>query len=245
MALEGSFNWFNSLRQGGRKAISFTLRNTNMLQNETFDCAIVDGTGQLSPQIRRQIKLKPKESFRFDYNTCDWEWCQGDFFAILGKNDKITKRWDLNLNMYGRGECPECHGMHKCKYCNGSGMIYHKQIHSYSQCQICYGTGICQTCYVPIRQGSNLANQMVGNVQTPNPNIGRMRKINALREQIKDLQSKIEQEEWELRVMQLRGTELFLRAVYDSHRELKQRYSVQLIHIQSELQQLENMQYNS
>ena len=241
MALEGSFNWFNSLRQGGRKAISFTLRNTNILQSETFDCAIVDGTGQLSPQIRRQIKLKPKESFRFDYDTCDWEWCQGDFFAILGKNDKITKRWDLNLNTYGSGECPECHGMHKCKYCNGSGMIYHKQIHSYSQCQICYGTGICQTCYVPIRQGSNLANQVYGNVQTPNPEMNRQRKIEALRCTISDLQSKIGKEEWNQRMMQLKGTDVSSHTVYSSQLELIHRYKRQLIQAQYELQQLESI----
>ena len=92
MALKGSFEWFNSLRQGGRKAISFTLTNRNMFSPETFDCAIVDGTGQIPHQIRRQLKLKVNESFTFNIDTCGWDWCNGDYFAILGKKDKEKER---------------------------------------------------------------------------------------------------------------------------------------------------------
>lgn len=241
MALKGTFSWFNSLHQGGRKAISFTLTCDNMFQTESFDCAIVDGTGQLPPQIRRQLKLRPKESFRFDYDTCQWDWCQGDFFAILGKNDKVEKRWDLNLKMYGPGECPECHGTHKCIQCNGSGTIHNRHIHTYSNCTTCNGTGVCQTCYVPIRQGSNLANQVYGNVQMPNPDMNRQRKINALREQIHDLEAKIEQAEWDRRMMQRRGTDISSHSVYSSHLNLMHQYKIRLIQLQSELQQLENM----
>ena len=45
MSFRGKFEWINSIRQGGRKAISFTLKCSNMFQTETFDAAIMDGTG--------------------------------------------------------------------------------------------------------------------------------------------------------------------------------------------------------
>lgn len=240
MALKGTFHWFNSLHQGGRKAISFTLYCDNLFQSETFDCAIIDGSGQLPSQIRRQLTLKAKQSFKFDYDTCGWNWCVGDYFALLGKNDQIQKRWDVDVKIYGQGECPDCHGTQRCSQCNGSGSIYHMQIHSYSQCPVCGGTGVCPTCYVPIRQGTNFGNQIIGNVQSPNSEINRQRKINALRERISDLQSKIEQAEWEKRMMQLRGTNLSSRTVYGAHINLIHEYKMQLINAQYELQQIEN-----
>ena len=55
MALKGAFNWYNSIQQGGRRAISFTLLCDNMFQTETFDCAIIDSGAHVPPQIRRQI----------------------------------------------------------------------------------------------------------------------------------------------------------------------------------------------
>lgn len=241
MALKGTFNWYNSLHQGGRKAISFTLYCDNLFQSETFDCAIIDGSGQQPPQIRRQITLKAKQSFKFDFDSCGWDWCVGDYFAILGKKDKIQKRWDVDVKVYGRGECPNCHGTQRCKECNGSGTIYHKQMHAYSQCTVCNGTGVCQTCYVPIRNGSNLAHQIWGNVQSPDSNQNRQRKINAIREEIIELQSKIEQAEWDRRMMQVRGTDISSRTVYSSQVGLIHQYKTRLIHLQSELQQLENM----
>ena len=51
MGLKGKFEWYNSLHQGGKKAITFSLRCSNMIQSETFDCAIIDGFGQQPPQI--------------------------------------------------------------------------------------------------------------------------------------------------------------------------------------------------
>ena len=212
-----------------------------MFQSETFDCAIIDSSGQNSPQIRRQITLKPKQSFKFDYDTCGWNWCIGDYFAILGKNDKILKRWDVDVKVYGQGECPDCHGSHKCRQCNGSGTIYHRQVHSYTQCTDCNGTGICQTCYVPTRENTNFTNQVLGNAPMPDSNVSRQRKIMALHERINDLKSKIEQAEWEKRMMQIRGTDISSRMVYSSHIDLMHNYKIQLIHAQSELQQLENM----
>ena len=241
MAIKGSFEWFNSLRQGGRRAISFTLTNRNMFSPETFDCAIIDGTGQTPPQIRRQLKLKVNESFTFNMDTCGWDWCNGDYFAILGKKDKEKERWDLKLKIYDRGECPECHGSYRCTKCNGTGTIQNQHLHTIESCQACIGTGVCQTCYVPIRQGSNLANQVYGNVQMPNPEMSRQRKIETLRRTISDLQAKIEKEDWNQRMMQLKGMDWRSRITYSSQMELKQMYERQLLQAKFELQQLGNM----
>lgn len=241
MSFRGSFDWYTSLNQGGKKAISFTLTCKNMLMPETFDCAIIDSTGQQSTQIRRRLKLKPNESFIFNYDTCGWNWCVGDYFAILGKNDKIEKRWDLNLKIYGRGECPECHGSHRCVKCNGTGTV--RNIHAYtiSSCVACNGTGTCQKCYVPLRPGTNLANEIYNGIAQPNPSLSRENRIAALHKTISDLQAKIEKEEWEARMMQRRGMDVSLHMAYSSHLELKHQYQMQLLQAQNELQQLENI----
>lgn len=241
MSLKGSFDWFISLHQGGKRAVSFTLTCKNMLMPETFDCAIIDSTGQQPTQIRRGLKLKPNESFVFNYDTCGWDWCQGDFFAILGKKDKIEKHWDLNLKIYGRGECPECHGSHRCVKCNGTGTIRNLHTHTISSCAICNETGVCQKCYVPVRPGTNLANAVYGGVQMPNPDMNRQRKIAALQRTISELQAKIEKADWDARIMQRKGTDVSLRTVYSSHLELKHQYQRQLLQAQYELQQLESM----
>lgn len=241
MGFIGSFDWFTSLHQGGKRAISFTLTCKNMLMPETFDCAIIDSTGQQLTQIRRRLKLKPNESFTFNYDTCGWDWCQGDFFAILGKNDKIQERWDLNLRVYGRGECPECHGSHRCVKCNGTGTIRNQHTHTISTCPTCNGTGVCQKCYVPMRSGTNLANEVYGNVQMPNPEMNRQRKIAALRKSISELQSKIERTDWDLRMMQLKGMDVSSHTTYSSQLELKFQYERQLTQAQYELQQLESL----
>ena len=241
MSFRGSFDWYTSLHQGGKRAISFTLTCKNMLMPETFDCAIIDSTGQQQTQIRRRLKLKPNESFTFNYDSCGWDWCQGDFFAILGKNDKIQKRWDLNLKVYGRGECPECHGGHRCVKCNGTGTIRNSHNHTIDSCPTCNGTGICQKCYVPMRAGTNLANEVYGRIQMPNPELNRQQRISALQRTISDLQSKIEKADWDSRMMQRKGMDVSSRIAYSSQLELKHQYERQLIQAQYELQQLESM----
>lgn len=240
MSFRGSFDWYTSLNQGGKKAISFTLTCKNMLMPETFDCAIIDSTRQQPTQIRRRLKLKPNESFTFNYDTCGWNWCQGDAFVILGKNDKIHKRWDLNLKVYGRGECPECHGSHRCVKCNGTGTIRNNYNHTISSCPTCNGTGICQKCYVPMRAGTNLANEVYGGIQMPNPELSRLRRISALQKTTNDLQSKIEKAEWDARMMQRKGMDVSSHISYSSQLELKHQYERQLTQAQYELQQLEN-----
>ncbi len=188
MSFRGTFEWYNSLHQGGKRAISFTLTCKNMFKTETFDCAIIDSTGQQPTQVRRQLKLKPNEALIFNYDRCRWDWCQGDYFCILGKGDKVEQRWDLNLKIYARGECPECHGSHRCYNCNGSGVIRIQHAHTVDTCQTCNGTGICQKCYVPIRSGSTLAQEVYGAQPLPNSELSKQRKIVALQQTISDLE---------------------------------------------------------
>ena len=240
MSFRGSFDWFTSLHQGGKRAISFTLTCRNMLMPETFDCAIIDSTGHEPSQIRRRIKLKPNASFTFNYDTCGWDWCQGDFFAILGKNDKIVQRWDLNLKIYAKGECPECHGSHRCVKCNGNGIINNHSTHTVEKCIVCNGTGICQRCYVPMRESSPLYTTISDGANFPNPEMSKQRKIATLQKTIADLQAKIEKADWDARMMQRKGTDMSLHTVYNSHLELKHSYQRQLLQAQYELQQLEN-----
>lgn len=67
------------------------------------------------------------------------------------------------------------------------------------------------------------------------------RKIEALRQTIRELQAKIEQAEWDRRMMQLDGLDRSSHITYSSQLELKYQYELQLIQAQHELQQLENM----
>ena len=127
MGFKGQFTWIQCMRQGGRKAISFTLTCNNMLQSETFDAAIIDGSAQLQPMMFRQLNLPAKKSLRFDFDTVGWDWCQGDIFAILDKKGQVNKKWQLNLKVPAPGDCKECHGTHKCRYCKQC--ILHKSYH--------------------------------------------------------------------------------------------------------------------
>lgn len=247
MSFKGEFYWIRSMRQGGRKAISFTLTCTNLLQSETIDAAIVDGTGQLQPMIFRQQTLKAKESLRFDFDTVNWDWCQGDTFTILDKKGQMGQKWVMNLKTYAPGECPECHGTHKCRQCNGTGMIFHRATHTYNQCEACNGTGICQTCFVPLRNTSNATYAPGGKgysvEQNPNVDAARQRKIAALKQRISEIREKLEDAKYEERIMRLRGTDLTSRTVYTTHASLIYRYETELINLQSQLSQLEQMGY--
>lgn len=236
------------MRQGGRKAISFTLTCTNLFQSETIDAAIVDGTGQLQPMIFRQQTIKAKESLRFDFDTVDWDWCQGDIFAVLDKKGQMGQKWVLNLKTYAPGECPECHSTHKCRQCNGTGMIFHRPTHTYNHCEVCNGTGICQTCFVPIRNTSNITNTPEENAiysggQHPNVDATRQRKIAALKSRISEVRQKLDDAKYEERIMRLRGTDITSRTVFTSHASLIYMYEKELTNLQSQLSQLEQMGY--
>lgn len=241
MSFRGKFEWYNSLHQGGKRAISFTLTCKNMFMPETFDCAIIDSSGQEQSQIRRQLKLRPNESLVFNYDRCRWDWCQGDYFCILGKDDQIKQRWDLNLKIYARGECPECHGSHRCQNCNGNGVIENRNTHTINKCHTCNGTGVCQTCYVPIRSGTTLAQEVYGAQSIPNAGLSKQRKIAALQQTISNLESKIAKADMDMRMMQLKGMDVSARTAYMSQVEMLHSFQRQLINAQYELQQLENI----
>lgn len=254
MSLKGQFVWIQSMRQGGRKAISFTLTCTNLFQSETFDAAIIDGVGQIEPMRFTQLSLGAKKSFRFDVDTVGWDWCQGDTFAILDKKGQIAKnnRWTLNIHVPAPGECRDCHGTHKCKYCNGTGFITNNYTHEISSCEVCHGIGICQTCYVPFRNIVNPASAFQQNagagygynstfVDSSNQEASKQRKIIALRQRIQELQAKVERADWDERMMKLRGTDMSSRTVYMSQVNLKYQYERQLRELQYKLQQLEDL----
>ena len=243
MSFEGKFYWIECMRQGGRKAISFTLTCTNLFQSETFDAAIVDGTGQLQPMIFRQLNLPAKKSLRFDFDTVGWNWCQGDTFAILDAQGQMAHKWTLNLKVPAPGECKDCHGTHKCRHCNGRGTITNHRTHEIYSCETCKGTGICQTCFVPMRNpqfyNQDYSGQGNSEQQMPNPDANRQRRINSLRQRIYELQAKIEKAKWDERIMRLRDTDISSYCVYQSQLNLKFQYEKQLLRLRAELQQLE------
>ena len=54
------------------------------------------------------------------------------------------------LPIYSPGACPECHGNQQCTSCNGRGTWTDTQ-RNLVVCPVCLGTGVCQTCYIPLR----------------------------------------------------------------------------------------------
>ena len=153
MSFKGSFELTTSNRMHGFRLWSFVLKCTNLFQSETVDCMISDEFGR-QPFFFRQQTFKAGRSYRFDYDTVDWTWHQHDFFAILGNGDKIVQKWQLNLKEYAQGECPDCHGTHKCRKCNGEGFVYpHGHVWEFQTCDACGGTGTCQRCDIPYRPG--------------------------------------------------------------------------------------------
>ena len=241
MNLKGQFNWIQSLRLGGRKAISFTLSCTNLLYDETFNAAIFDGSGSSQPLNFPNQSIPARKSLRFDYDTVGWDWCQGDKFVILDKKGKIKAEWVVNMRTYAYGECPTCHGTHRCPQCSGSGRITDRYTHMIETCQACAGTGQCQTCYLPVRSNSNIGQSMGFDQRTNNAEVSKQRRIAAINGRIYELQSKIEKIEWDLRIMKLKDHSYSSHMTYTSILQLKFTYEQQLIKLQSELRHLELM----
>jgi len=132
---------------------SFVLKCTKWFGSETVDCMISDEYGRVQPFYFREQTFKAGMSYRFDMDTVNWNWYQHDFFAILGKNDKIVKKWQLNIKEYGPGECPDCHGREVCKYCRGNAFTVDLQrTGEIRNCPHCGGTGRCYRCWVPRRE---------------------------------------------------------------------------------------------
>lgn len=153
MSLSGNFSLYSSQRLGcSIKLWQFTLKNTNILFSEIVDVIVSDCFGQ-KPIYFRNIKLKAGQSVAFNFDTVDWEWYQDDFAAVIDSNNKILKKWQFHINEYKPGECPECHGTHKCSHCQGHGMIYPPgKIWELRTCNYCGGTGICLTCDITRRK---------------------------------------------------------------------------------------------
>lgn len=238
MGFKGTFTWIKSLRQGGRKAISFTLKNTNLLQTATFDAAIVDGSNIVPTRYFRGQKLRAGKSIIFDIENSAWDWAQGDFFCILdskGRQDS-SLTWELKIPEPAPGECRECHGSHRCGSCGGNGKILNRYNHTYEPCSLCRGTGICQTCFIPTRQNSPNSP-----IYTPlsTDNVGReRRKAEQIRAQIQELEHKIYLLEQENLNMQHNGQTLSLRAIYENNNQLKYRYKTEILNLQNLLNSL-------
>lgn len=246
MSLKGKYIWFNSLRLGGKKAISFELTNSAWFGQEVFNAALVSGDGMTPPMHYLQQVLKHGETLRFNYDTVDWNWKQGDSFVILDKNGKIIQSWPLNLSTYAVGECPECHGTHRCKTCQGRGVITDYHTHMVSSCQVCHGTGVCQTCYIPTSSTSP-QNVYATSAQPGSARYREQRKA-MLREQIADLQNKIDKMERDAYVQDMhdamRPWQKHSYSVTTANSSLKFSYEQALIKARSELEQLEMMDLN-
>ena len=230
MSLKGQFNQIISQRVQGMRIYSFTLTNSAWLGSETFDAMLCDAYGQ-QPWYYRNQTLKAGQSFRFDFDTVDWQWCQGDFFAILGRKDKIVDKWVLNLKEYAPGECPECHGTHKCGHCNGQGYSFSFNS-GVAQCPYCGGTGVCQTCYIPRRKPSMIA-------PSQNPNIGstrakRHRPVAVIQSEINDVRHQIEQIEWNWRMRDMRGQQVSY-SLFQSENQLRYTLQMKLSKLEREL----------
>lgn len=154
MGFKGKFSRVQSQRLAGTIIVSFSLKCTNLLMGETVDLGIFPSDGS-QPWYYRGLKFKAGQTYVINFDTENWNWCQGDYVAILGKNDKITDKWQLKLKEYAPGECPECHGTHKCKKCRGTGFVNPpgtRNLWEQVSCPDCGGTGICHTCDIPRRQ---------------------------------------------------------------------------------------------
>lgn len=241
MSFRGKFDWYISMQKGGRKAVTFTLTCKNMLMPEIFDCAIMDPAGQQATQFHHHLKLRANQSKEFNLETCGWEWCQGDKFCILDKKGRESQSWVMNMKVYGRGECPDCHGSHKCVNCHGNGIVEDRMNHTINVCPVCKGSGICQKCYVPVRLGSALAQEVYGSSPLPNAAQNRDRKVATLQQTINNLVAKIEKADMDIRMMQLKGFDVSASTAYRAQVEMKFQLQHQLENAQHELQQLINI----
>ncbi len=242
MSLKGKFEWAQSARKGGFRIVSFVLTNDNFFTSETFNAGIVNAlNGQLGMQFA-SLTLERGKSLRFDYDTVDWDWCQGDAFVILDSNGKVKDNWVLRIPQLRPGECNECHGSHRCGACGGSGMIrVSNHLGGYERCGRCFGTGICQTCYVPVRSSVQAHPDPYNPVDPAAQNQTKQRKIAALRQRIGELEAEVQKAEWDIRMYQLKDMDVSCRTAYFAALQLKSNLSMQLTKLRHDLSTLENM----
>jgi len=242
MSFTGKFNRILS-KKSGVMIHSFSLTCSNWLQSETIDFMLSDAQ-TTQPWYYRQQTIKAGGVLVFNYDNCGWQWCQGDYFAILNPNGSIGQGWQLNLKEYAPGECPECHGTHKCAHCKGQGIWADLRYGTGIQtCQYCGGTGICGTCNIPRRNihvmpqntsyDSNIANRSSNS--SPRK---RHRPIADIKSDIQFAQSQLERAEWNYRYNKMNG-------LYDNNQYILQQseifllssYRQRLIALQEELRQ--------
>lgn len=250
MDLKYDWQQYGSTRKGGQLSYSLLITCTRWWRTEKVAFKLVDGSGQLPPKDG-YIELKAGMSVNIDYDTYDWDWCDGDFIIIYDSKGREYDRQVFRKRTYAPGQCPECHGSHHCATCHGTGRITDR-MHMVSTCPRCLGTGVCQTCYVPMRNGGMTANMSytgstVATNTNPNVEMSRERKIAALRKRIMDLEAMISQCEFDERMRKMRTANFG----YDTSRttddmrqaQLKYTYQSQLIQLRHELEQLERMGY--
>lgn len=134
-----------------------------MLFGETVDIALIPSDGS-QPWFFRDVHFNASQAYEFSIDTTKWEWYQNDAIAIVDKNNKVKKSWRFHRKEYAPGECPECHGTHKCRKCNGQGYRIPKNLELLlhpgpgqsvgGQCDACGGTGSCMTCEIAYRKGA-------------------------------------------------------------------------------------------
>ena len=233
MSLKGSFSKVLS-SSTGIMIYSFSLKNTSLLSSVTVDCIISDAAGHMS-QYYRGIKIGAQSEYVFNRDTCNWDWCDGDFLGILNRKDKITDRWVLTLKQYPAGSCPECHGSKKCKQCKGQGYSLDAD-YSIKQCPYCGGTGVCQTCYVPIRSASKASYGASPSIPVGSGSAAkRGRPAIQIQMDISHVQSQLAQVEWDIKMMELKGTNTSSFVLYNSQLQLRYTYQQRLAQLQQEL----------
>lgn len=150
MALKGSFIRQLAILPTGQQGYVFTfvLQNTDWMGSQTVNLLFSDAAGNLSSSY--QVEVRHGTSVYLGEQNTGWQWCQGDYAAVTDKSGKVKERWQLLLPVYKSGACPECHGTHKCASCNGRG-TWKDTRQNRVFCPVCLGTGVCQTCYIPLR----------------------------------------------------------------------------------------------
>lgn len=238
MSFSGKFTKINSRNAAGVRIFSFSLKCTNWLQSETVDFMLSDAQN-IQPWYYRNQTMKAGSVFIFNYDTCNWQWYQGDFFAILDKSGKIEQSWQLNLKEYAPGECPECHGTHKCSHCKGQGFFADLKYDTGIQmCPYCSGTGVCDTCNIPYRniQGTP-RNVSYDSGSSRGSMFKRHRPIADIKSDIQFAQSQLERAEWNYKMNKVNGLYDDSYIMQKSEINLLYAYRRRLIDLQEELRQ--------
>lgn len=150
MALKGCFRKHLAVLPDGtqRNIYSLVIHNTGWIGHEKIMIRFYSIGAVNSAAF--DVDLKAGQSIELDIRNTGWDWCMGDYAAVIDKKGNVKERWDFQPTVYRPGACPDCHGTHRCTACQGRGRWTDRQ-RNYVYCPSCHGTGQCQTCYVPVR----------------------------------------------------------------------------------------------